>query len=370
MGASGHSRNNATQPDELWAAAAARAPAARANRRQWLLALGWGAWSVAEASTQSSAHRADLAPLRIALPPRDNLSLLPVVLMQALGHAEAEGLALDVVSLAPDEPSSADAMVASFDHICLRNARGQNWTVVGVLTRSPWVTVGVSLRPTDGVDVEGRSPARPRLQRGMRVGVSGAATGAGLVLSLALEQAGLRASDVQLINLAAYAPAQAVRSIGLDAVSAPDPLSHLLETDGQWWPQLATRTLSGTQAVFGGTAAGMCLAVQDSVLARQPQVAQGLVNAAVRALRWLQTAGLRDLVRHVPHPHFGGDRAAYLSAFQSGRELFTADAQVAENDLLRVWRAQARVEGSALTRAEVLQTFTNQLARRAERVRA
>jgi NitT/TauT family transport system substrate-binding protein len=346
----------------------------RLRRRDWLTLLGAGALELAPALAQSApVPRGDTVPLRLALPPRDNLGLLPVSLMHVLGMAEAEGLALEALSLGREEPLAADALVASFDYICQRNARGQSWVVVAVLTRSPWVTVGVAARAGESLAPTGssaRHAGRTRLERGMRVGVSDAATGAGLVLALALEQAGLRPTDVQVKNLGAYTGAQVVRSIGLDAVSVPDPLSHVLETDGHWWPQVATRTLGGTHALFGGPAAGMCLAVADSMVARQPALVQALVNAVGRSLRWLQTAGLRDLVRHVPQTHFGSDRGAYLAAFQSGRELFATDAHVAEADVLRVWRAQARVEGSAFTRAEVLQFVQGQFARRAERTRA
>ena len=129
-----------------------------------------------------------------------------------------------------------------------------------------------------------------------------------------------------------------------------------------------TRSLRGTQELYGGPMPGGCLYARDAFVLRYPQTVQALTNAVVRSLKWLQTAGPSDIVRAVPEAYMHGDRAIFLAALEKAREAFSPDGLVSEEAVATAHRVVARYEGnSALVRAAAPgATYTNDFARRAK----
>jgi NitT/TauT family transport system substrate-binding protein len=86
----------------------------------------------------------------------------------------------------------------------------------------------------------------------------------------------------------------------------------------------------------------------------------------VQALKWLQTAGLTDILRTVPASHWMGDRAIYLGAFEKLRESYAVDGLVRSEDVSHAWRVRAKLFGAYGPKPVVLErTFTNAFVQRA-----
>ena len=80
-------------------------------------------------------------------------------------------------------------------------------------------------------------------------------------------------------------------------------------------------------------------------------------------LKWLQTAGLTDILRTVPASHWMGDRAIYLGAFEKLRESYAVDGILRSEEVMNAWRAHSRLpNGSALARVVPEKTYTNAFA--------
>ena len=100
-----------------------------------------------------------------------------------------------------------------------------------------------------------------------------------------------------------------------------------------------------TRKLMGGQVPGACLFARADFLQRQSDVAQALSDAVVHALKWLQTAGLTDILKTVPAHHWLGDRAIYLGAFEKLRESYALDGLISGDAVLNAWRAHARLPG-------------------------
>lgn len=112
---------------------------------------------------------------------------------------------------------------------------------------------------------------------------------------------------------------------------------------------------------------GACLLAKTDFLQRQPDVAQALTNAVVHALKWLQTAGLTDILKTVPSHHWLGDRAIYLGAFEKLRESYALDGVIAGDAVLNAWRAHVRLPNAlGGTSLPLERTFTNTFATKAK----
>jgi NitT/TauT family transport system substrate-binding protein len=155
----------------------------------------------------------------------------------------------------------------------------------------------------------------------------------------------------------------ALRSGAIDALCNPDPIMYGLEHKNEIRVVGEARTLMSTRKLMGGNVPGACLLARTDYLQRYPDVAQALSDGVVRALKWLQTAGVTDILKTVPVPHWSSDRAMYLGAFEKLRESYALDGLIANESVLHSWRAHARLPGRLSQARMVLgQTYTNAFA--------
>jgi len=183
-----------------------------------------------------------------------------------------------------------------------------------------------------------------------------------------LSRAGLRASDVSFVGVGAEVGAiTSLRTGQIDVMSNTDPVMTLLEQKGDVRIISDTRTLKGTEAVFGGPMPAGCLQAPLEFVQQHPDTCQALANAVVRALKWLQTAGPTDIIRTVPESYLLGDRALYLASFDRVREAISLDGVMSDDAAQTALRALARVDPAVIyDKIELAKTFTNSFARRAK----
>ena len=82
----------------------------------------------------------------------------------------------------------------------------------------------------------------------------------------------------------------------------------MLEADGTIVPVVDTRTAKGMKEVYGGAYAAGCIYVPVDFVKKNPNTAQAVVNAMVRALRFIQTSTPEQIVDAVP-PEYYTDNA-------------------------------------------------------------
>src|SRR3712207_6288550 len=116
-----------------------------------------------------------------------------------------------------------------------------------------------------------------------------------------------------IIGIGSGAGAVAAMKKGeIDVISHLDPVIAKLEADGDVVVLIDTRTEAGTRSLFGGSNPAATLYTKTDFIERNPQTTQRLVNAFVKALKWLQTATPEDVAATVPAEYHLGDRPLYL----------------------------------------------------------
>jgi NitT/TauT family transport system substrate-binding protein len=159
----------------------------------------------------------------------------------------------------------------------------------------------------------------------------------------------------------------ALRSGQIDAISNTDPVMTMLEQKGEVRIISDTRTLKGTQEVFGGPMPAACIYAQAEFIRNHPNTCQALANAIVRGLKWLQTAGPSDIIKTVPESYLLGDRALYLASFNRVREAIAVDGLLPEEGARTALKALASFEpGVKPEKIDLAKTYTNDFARRAK----
>ena len=313
--------------------------------------------SLAAVETLRGAHRVTLA-----LAARQSLYHLPLTLADQLGFFRQAGISVEwsahesgAKALASVVQGQADVLAGAFDHLFGLHHKGLNYQAFVQMGRTPQVSLGVASR------LELRSVMA---LKGARLGITSLNSSTHWMACQWLLQNGLLPEDVVFVEVGSSAAVvESLRSGAIDALCNPDPVMHWLEQKNEIRVMGETRSLMATRKVMGGPVPGSCLLARADFLQRQPDVAQALSDAVVHALKWLQTAGLTDILKTVPAQHWLGDRAIYLGAFEKLRESYALDGLIAGDAVLNAWRAHARLPGRlSSARLSVGQTFTNTFA--------
>ena len=346
------------------------------NRRQFhlasSLAMGLSAGlSAGFVASSQAQNRFEKSKITLAVGGKAAFFYLPLTIAEQLGYFAAEGLELEIV----DFPSSiraqqalasgnADVVCGAFEHLISLHSKQQYWQSFVALGRAPQMAMGVSVKSM---------PNYKRLSdlRGKRIGIAAPGTGTNIMANLLFQRAGLQQNDVSYIGVGTAAGAiSAVRTGQVDAIFNLEPVISQLEQKDEIKIIADSRTLRGTQAVFGGAMPGACLYAMPEYIQRNRWVVQGLSNAIVRSLKWLQTAGPKELLQSVSEPHLmalTGDRGLFLAAYNNLRESISLDGLIADDAAKTSLRVMANFDPAVkFEKIDIYKTYTNLFAKQSK----
>jgi len=306
--------------------------------------------------------------LTLAVGGLPGLYYLPVLAAQQLGYFKDEGLEVTLEDFAGGSKAleavvggSADVGAGAFEHTLFMQAKGQRYRAFALMGRAPQIAVAVLTSKADKIktlaDFKGAK----------KVGVSAPGSSTDLVLTVALRKAGVQRSDIAAIGVGSGATVLAAVGNGqIDALSNVDPMMTKLTRSGAIKVLVDTRTVKGTQEVFGGTMPAATLYAPESFIQKYPKTTQALANAIVRADHWLQTASDADLLKMVPPAYLLNDSALYVEAFHNVRDAYSPDGLMPADGPATSLRALASFDNRLdPKKIDLNATYTNDFARKA-----
>jgi NitT/TauT family transport system substrate-binding protein len=338
------------------------------NRRQFNLAsmsAGISSGLTLPAVPTFVQNRFEKSKITLAVGGKAAFFYLPLTIAEQLGYFAAEGLELEIV----DFPSSiraqqaltsgnADVVCGAFEHLFSLHAKQQFVQSFVALGRAPQMAMGVSTK---------NMPTYRRLTdlRGKRIGIAAPGTGTNIMADVLLQRAGLQQNDVSYIGVGTSAGAlSAIRTGQIDAICNLEPVISQLEQNNEIKIIADSRTLRGTQAVFGGAMPGACLYAMPDYIQKNKWIVQALSNAIVRSLKWLQTAGPKDLLQSVPEIYFMGDRGFYLATYNKLRESIALDGLVLEDAAKMSLKVMANFDPAVKSeKIDINKTYSNTFAK-------
>jgi len=334
------------------------------NRRRFAL--------LAAAAVAAPALRAqgklEKTKVSLAVGGKAGFYYLPLTISEQLGYFKAEGLDVEISDFAGGAKAlqalmgnSADVVSGAYEHTINMQARNQFIRSFVLMGRAPQIAMGVSVKSLP--NYQGLADLR-----GKKIGVTAPGSSTNMMANLLLSRAGVKASEVSYIGVGTSAGAiTALRSGQIDAMSNIDPVMTMLEQKGDVRIISDTRTLKGTQEVFGGPMPAACLYTHAEFVKNNPNTCQALANAIVHGLKWLQTAGPSDIIKAVPESYLLGDRALYLASFAKVREAIALDGMLPDEGPRTALKALASFEPSVKPeKIDLAKTYTNEFARRAK----
>jgi NitT/TauT family transport system substrate-binding protein len=335
------------------------------KRRRALVAAAGGAALAFAAGTR--AQTLEKSKVTIAVGGKNLLYYLPLSIAEELKYFKAEGLDVEIVDFAGGAKAlqavvggSADVVSGAFEHTLNMQAKGQPMRAFVLQGRAPQIVLAVS------------NKAMPNYKsiadlRGKKIGVTAPGSSTNILANYVLGKAGIKPNEVSIIGVGASQGAvAALRSGQIDAISNLDPVITILQRGGDIKIVSDTRDVAEADRVFGGPMPAGCLYAPMAFLERNPNTAQALVNAVVRADKWIQQAGASEIIKVVPESYQLGDRALYVDAFLKAKGALSPDGMFPEAGSATAFRALASVDESiAKAKLDLKANFTNDFVRKA-----
>jgi NitT/TauT family transport system substrate-binding protein len=305
--------------------------------------------------------------ITIAVGGKNLLYYLPLTIAEQRKYFEAEGLEVSVVDFAGGARAlqavvggSADVVSGAFEHTLNMQAKGQPMRAFVLQGRAPQIVLAVSNKTMANyktlADLKGK-----------KIGVTAPGSSTNIMANFVLAKAGLKPTDVSIVGVgAAQGAVAALRSGQIDAISNLDPVITILQRAGDIKVVSDTRDVAEAEKVFGGPMPAACLYAPLSFLEKNPNVAQALTNALVRANKWIQQAGPGDIIKSVPESYLLGDRAIYIDAFLKAKGALSPDGLFPDAGSTTALRALASVdEAMQKAKLDLKANYTNDFVRKA-----
>jgi len=334
-------------------------------RRRALLLAASGA--VAGLASGAHAQAPEKIKVTIAVGGKNLLYYLPLSIAEQLKYFQAEGLEVEIVDFAGGAKAlqavvggSADVVSGAFEHTLNMQAKGQPMRAFVLQGRTPQIVLGVGTKAMP--DYKSIADLK-----GKKIGVTAPGSSTNILANFVLGRGGLKPTDVSIIGVGASQGAvAALRARQIDAISNLDPVITILQRSGDIKIVSDTRDVAESDRVFGGPMPGGCLYSPVSFLDRNPNTAQALANAMVRASKWIQQAGPSEIIKVVPESYQLGDRAIYVDAYLKAKGALSPDGLFPDAGSATAYRALASVDESiAKVKLDLKANFTNDFAKKA-----
>ena len=297
----------------------------------------------------------------------EKIVYLPLQLAVQLGAFKAEGLEVEVRSEWSGIHGvdlllvgTVQGVVGFYDHTVYMQAQGKAVESVIQFSQAPGEVELVSAALP--ADVRSMSDLKDRA-----LGVTGLGSSTQFLSRYLVLSAGLKLSQVAFVPVGTgddFIDAMARGKIQAGMTTEPTA-SRLLEK-GRARVLVDLRTPEETARALGGPYPASCLYMQTSWVERHRDEVQKLVNALMKALRFIQAHTASEIAARLPEEFFAGDRAIYAKALARSKPIFIPDGRMPAEGPANVLRVLSRTEKSLQGKAiDLSRTYTLEFVRAA-----
>ncbi len=280
-------------------------------------------------SLAAGAMQADAqTKVRLSVGGQSALYYLPLNVTAQLGYFKAEGLDVEISDLAGGAKAlqaliggSADVVAGAYDHTIQMQAKNQPLTAVVQLGQFPGFVLAVRAAKADAY-------RGPRDLKGMKIGVTAPGSSTHFMAQYIMVRAGLKPDDASFIGVGAGASAVAAIKRGeIDALVSVDPVMSLLLNQYAIKIVADARTLDGTRQVYGGIYPAAVLYLTPAYAQANPKTVQSLVNASVRALKWIAGHSAEEIANVMPEAYALGNKPLFVKSIASSLPMYSPDGR-------------------------------------------
>jgi len=284
------------------------------------------------------------ATIRVAVGGQTQFIYLPLTLADQLGYFKDEGLSVQISDLRGGSEAlaaliggSVDIVAGFYEHTIRARAQGKHLVMVTLFDRYPGLVLMVGKQHLNEVHSIKDLVGKP-------VGVTAPGSSTDQLVKYILRQNQLNPQSIPVVTSGISTMLAALEQDRVWAGVTVDPLASKLERDGIAYVLYDTRTEKGTLEIFGGPwPAGGFYTSADFIQQHRP-VVQSMVNAGVRALRYLKQHSAEEVATVMPESFWGGDRGQYIDSLRANLSMYSADGVMPDDGPPNVLKTLALVD--------------------------
>jgi sulfonate transport system substrate-binding protein len=312
---------------------------------------------LAIAACSSSEHP---TTIRVAVGGQTQFIYLPLTLADQLGYFKDEGLRVQISDLRGGSEAlaaliggSVDIVTGFYEHTIRARAQGKHLIMVTLFDRYPGLVLMVGKQHWNEVRSIRDLVGKP-------VGVTAPGSSTDQLVKFILRQNDLNPQSIPVVTGGISTMLAALEQDRVWAGVTVDPLASKLERDGIAKVLYDTRTEKGTLEIFGGPwPAGGFYTTVDFVQQHRPAV-QSMVNAGVRALRYLREHSAEEVAAMMPESFWAGDRDQYVASLRGNLSMYSSDGLMPQDGPPNVLKTLLLVdEKIAGAKIDLMETYDN-----------
>jgi len=261
---------------------------------------------------------------------------LPTALAKAKGYFAEEGLDVEILDIKGGGSQAASALIGgSVDF----SANAIDHAIKAKVQRKDLVAIHSHVRlPVMGLVVANKYKGEIKSLadlRGRPVGVTSPGSQTHMVLGFLLAKSGVKADEVKIIGAGGSTMPLAIEKDSVHAGMMVDPFFTVFLKQGKGYALVDMFTAKGTLDAMGGEVQGTTLLTRPDVIAKRPATVQKMVNALVKANKFITSSSGEELAKSLPR-ELAGDPKLYAESFEHAREAFPPDSLVSREGVARV----------------------------------
>lgn len=267
----------------------------------------------------------DKTSIQVAVGGQTQFIYLPLTLADRLGYFKDEGLSVNIFdlrggseALAAMMGGSVDMVAGFYEHTIRAKSQGKHLVMVALFDRYPGLVLMVGKNHIGQVHSIKDLVGKP-------VGVSAPGSSTDQLVKYLLRQNNLDPQSIPVVTAGIATMLAALQQDRVWAGVTVDPLASKLDRDGIARPLYDTRTEKGTVEIFGGPWPAGGFYTTAEFIQQHPRVVQSMVNAGVRALRYLKEHSAEEVTAAMPESFWSGDRDQYISSLRANAGLYSPD---------------------------------------------
>jgi NitT/TauT family transport system substrate-binding protein len=293
---------------------------------------------------------------------------LPLTVAERKGYFRDEGLEVEIPDFAGGARAlqalvggSADMVSGAYEHTINMAAKKQ--PIKAVVLQAKYSSIALVMSKEKAAKYKSG-----RDLKGMKIGVTAPGSSTNMFVNNLLAKDGLKPTDVSIVGVGTGAGAVAAMEKGeIDAISNLDPVLTQLESTGKFVAVADSRTERGMNEIYGGAYHASVIYVTDEFIKKNPNTVQAVVNAMVRADKWIAKATPQEIVDLMPNEFKAGNPSLYKEGLLKNMIGYSEDGQMSMKAAQNVYKVLEQFEPSvkAAGKMDLTQTFDNSFAKKA-----
>ena len=321
-------------------------------------ALAAGAW----------AQVPEKKKITIAVGGKTLFYYLPLTVAERKGYFKDEGLDVEIPDFAGGARAlqalvggSADMVSGAYEHTINMAAKKQ--PIKAVVLQAKYSSIVLLLPKDKAAKYKGA-----RDLKGLKIGVTAPGSSTNMFVNNLLAKDGLKPTDVSIVGVGTGSGAFAALDKGeIDAMSNLDPVISQLEATGKFVAVADSRTEKGMKEIYGGDYHASVIYITEEFIKKNPNTVQAVVNAMVRADKWIAKATPQEIVDLMPSEYKAGNPTLYKEALLKNMIGYSEDGQLTLKAAENVYKVLAKFEPSVMAagKIDLNTTFDNSFVKKA-----